>query len=100
MVAALGVCSVQVGSRERRVDVQNHVDAGRVEDGHAFIVLQMGREVVDTDGVDLVYQYSFAIQLAVMRLTPNRCISAASRKQAFGSLNGSFFFEKPPVSPG
>lgn len=39
---------------ERRVNVENHVDTGGVEDGSAVIVVSRGSQVVHTDTVDLI----------------------------------------------
>lgn len=39
---------------ERRVDIENHVDTGSVEDGSAVIVVSRGSQVVHTDTVDLI----------------------------------------------
>ena len=54
---SLGVSRARVGAVDvlsfiGRVDVENDVDADRVEDGHALIVVQSGVEVVRTDGIN------------------------------------------------
>jgi hypothetical protein len=51
-VSRAGVGAVDVLSFVGGVDVENDVDADRVEDGHALIVVQGGVEVVRTDGVN------------------------------------------------
>jgi hypothetical protein len=38
---------------ERRVDIQDHVDTGGIEDGHALGVVEGGVDVVYTDSVHL-----------------------------------------------
>lgn len=46
-----GVRAVNVLAGLAAVDVDYHVHAGGVEDGHTFIVVQVGRQVVHPDGV-------------------------------------------------
>lgn len=58
IVAAFGVRSIEAITFQRRVDVQNHVDSGSVEDRRTFVVVELRREVVDTDSVDLVSDIS------------------------------------------
>lgn len=54
VVGRLGRGPVNGSAGQGRVDIENHVDAGRVEDGGTLIVVEAGVEVVDTDSVDLV----------------------------------------------
>lgn len=53
IVGVLGRSTVQGAVLERRVDIKDHVDTGGVEDGGTLVVVKRGRQVVDTDGVDL-----------------------------------------------
>ena len=45
--------AVDALASQGRIDVEDHVDAGRVEDGGAFRVVELGVDVVDADRVDL-----------------------------------------------
>lgn len=40
-------------SSQRRIDVKDHVDAGRVEDGGACRMVELRVDIVDADRVDL-----------------------------------------------
>lgn len=51
MVARPRLCTVNALARLRTVDVNDHVDAGSVEDGGAVVVVQRGVDVVHADGV-------------------------------------------------
>lgn len=44
--------AIEVIALQRRVDVQDHVDARSIEDRCAFVVVQSGGKVVDTDRVN------------------------------------------------
>lgn len=48
-----GCRPVQGTVLQRRVDIQNQVDTGRVEDGGTLVMVEVRAHVVDTDGVDL-----------------------------------------------
>lgn len=54
IVGAFGVGSVKVSAIQRRVDIQDHVDTSCVEDGCALVVVETRRQVIDTDGVNLL----------------------------------------------
>src|SRR6185437_13606161 len=51
-VGSPGLGTVQGAVGQRRVDIQNYVDAGLAEDGNTLVVVQGRLDVVDTDGVD------------------------------------------------
>ena len=53
-VGGPGSAAVQVTTLQRVADIEDHVDTGGVEDGDAFVVVQAGLEVVDTDSVNLL----------------------------------------------
>ena len=53
-VRAPWVGPVDALAREWGVDVDDHVDADSVEDTRALVVVDIGVNVVDTDGVDLI----------------------------------------------
>lgn len=50
-VRGRGIRAVNVLAGLAAVDIDDHVHAGGVEDGDAFIVIQIRREVVHSDGV-------------------------------------------------
>lgn len=52
VVGRAGVGAVDVLTLVRGVDIQHDVDADRVEDRHALIVVEVRVEVVGSDGVD------------------------------------------------
>lgn len=86
---------------ERRVDVENHVDTGGVEDGSAVIVVSRGSQVVHTDTVDLI-GVSDVDHTRILSYyhTPRYCKIVASRKQAALSLRGSAVPLKAEEPPG
>lgn len=64
VVGGPGLLAVQGAGGEGRVDIENHVDSSRVEDGDTLVVVKAGLQVVDTDGVDLVGPISKSLPMA------------------------------------
>lgn len=93
--------AVEVATLQRVADIEDHVDTGSVEDGSTLVVVERGLQVVNTDGVDLIWD-KFLSERVYLRLkpTPRRCMRAASRRQTSASLRGSFLDVKPDDPPG
>lgn len=45
--------AVDITGVQRRVDVKDHVDTSGIEDGDTLVVVELRRQVVNTDGVHL-----------------------------------------------
>lgn len=75
MVARPWLSTVDALTRLGTVDVDDHVDTGRVEDGGAVVVVQSGVDIVHTDGVrtellehDGIAQTDFLVRQGVATL--------------------------------
>jgi hypothetical protein len=53
VVGSPWLSAVDALARERRVDIQDHVDTSGIEDGHALGMVEGGVDIVDTDSVHL-----------------------------------------------
>lgn len=84
------LCSIDALTRERRIDIEDHVDTGGIEDGGARRVVERRVDIVDTNGVDLCMISSSApMTSAALVRTPSFCITVASLRHTSASVNAS-----------
>jgi hypothetical protein len=94
VVACPWLGAIDALTLQRRIDINDHVNARSVEDGGASGVVELRIDVVDSDSVDLrvVSKMITTCNLAAQRkgrLAPSLCIKIASRRQTSASLSTS-----------
>lgn len=68
-VGSPGLHAVESTIGQGRVDVEDDVNTGRVEDGNALVVVEVGLDVVDTDSVDAQHLHQSRVTLANRGIT-------------------------------